>query len=77
MRGIVRKAEQLAMAAVPGIHTPATAGATTTNTSNQFNFAGLFDGANFYVRDERDIRELAKELGDYIKQTSRGRGIRV
>lgn len=77
MRGIVRKAEQLAMAAVPGIHTPATAGATTTNTSNQFNFAGLFDGATFSVRDDRDIRELAKELGDYIKQTSRGRGIRV
>jgi len=62
MRGIVRKAEQLAMAAVPGIHTPATAGATTTNTSNQFNFAGLFDGANFYVRDDQDIRKIAREL---------------
>jgi len=35
MRGIMRKAEQLAMAAVPGIHTPATAGALTTQANIQ------------------------------------------
>ena len=39
------------------------------------NFERMFDGANFYVREEQDIKKIARELGEYINQAGRGRGV--
>jgi len=34
-----------------------------------------FEGANFSVRNDNDIKEIAKELGDYINRTGRRGGL--
>src|SRR5690606_21542093 len=46
-------------------------GSSSSVTNNTVNMQGLFDGANFNVRNEQDISKLAKELGDYIKMSAR------
>jgi phage-related protein len=42
---------------------------------NVLNFEGMFAGANFNVRSDNDIREIAKELHYLQKQASRGMGV--
>jgi phage-related protein len=36
---------------------------------------GMFNGANFVVREEADIRKIAKELYDYTRTQARGKGV--
>lgn len=45
------------------------------NSNQTVNMEGMFNGANFNVRDEQDIESLAKELGDYITGKARSRGV--
>ncbi|MPW26263.1 hypothetical protein GC105_10735 [Alkalibaculum sp. M08DMB] len=40
------------------------------------DFSGIFDGANFYVRDDQDITKIARELNDLLKTTARGKGVK-
>lgn len=42
---------------------------------NTVNMDGLFNGATFQVREEQDIRKLAKHLNDYIRMESRKGGV--
>ncbi|MCP3025418.1 hypothetical protein [Halobacillus sp. A5] len=44
-------------------------------SGNTYNFERMFEGANFSVRDDRDIEELARELFEHFKDMSRGRGV--
>lgn len=42
---------------------------------NVFNFERMFEGANFSVRSQEDIKQLARELGNYLKSAARGQGV--
>lgn len=52
--------------------------ATTAGAPHHFNFSGMFDGANFYVRSDNDITAIAQMVASMIQsqatQQSRGRG---
>lgn len=43
--------------------------------SRILNFEGMFAGANFYVRNDDDIRKLARELFNLQRTAMRGKGI--
>src|SRR5690625_1239368 len=45
------------------------------NSNQTVNMEGMFNGANFNVRDEQDIESLAKELGEDITGKARSRGV--
>jgi hypothetical protein len=45
------------------------------NSGNTFSFEKMFDGAQFVVREEADIKKLAKEFYNYTKQAARGKGV--
>lgn len=42
---------------------------------NVFNFERMFEGANFSVRSNEDIKQLAREIGNYLKSAARGNGV--
>jgi phage-related minor tail protein len=42
---------------------------------NVFNFERMFEGANFSVRSNEDIKQLAREIGNYLKSAARGKGV--
>ncbi len=44
--------------------------------SQNVNFERMFEGANFYVRNDNDIKEIAKELHGLQESAKRRRGIR-
>ncbi|CEH28862.1 Uncharacterized protein BN1090_A2_01286 [Aneurinibacillus migulanus] len=52
--------------------------ASTSSVKQEYNFERMFEGANFVIRDEQDIRSLGREFGSYIvnstKTTDRARG---
>lgn len=48
---------------------------TTQSTTQTISFAGLFAGANFYVRDDTDIQLIARELFNLQQQAARRRGL--
>ncbi len=75
------QAKSIAQAAMPGMRSieaqaggqlAVGGGSRSTNVQNIYNFERMFEGANFSVRDEADIRNLAHEIGEYI--LSKGRG---
>lgn len=45
------------------------------NSNPSINFDGLFNGAVFNVRQEQDIKDIAKKLHDYIRTSARGQGV--
>ncbi|MCG5104453.1 tape measure protein [Oceanobacillus alkalisoli] len=47
---------------------------TTENKYNTTNMQGMFEGANFHVRNDDDIPKLAKELNDYMTRGARKYG---
>jgi len=47
---------------------------TAEETANMRGVNISFEGANFSVRNDNDIKEIAKELGDYINSAGRRRG---
>ncbi|PPA70033.1 phage tail protein [Jeotgalibacillus proteolyticus] len=51
-----------------GTGSTGTGGSDTTNVDNR----GLFEGANFYVRDDQDIEKLARQLHLYNQKSRRG-----
>lgn len=63
---INRASEMMGQAAVPNVAS-VSGGTTVTN-----NFHGLLDGAVFNVREDADIKRIARELGEYIEGRSRG-----
>lgn len=42
-----------------------------------FNFERMFEGAEIHIRDEEDIKELAREIYNLIKRRARGEGVIV
>lgn len=48
---------------------------TTQSTTQTISFAGLFAGANFYVRNDSDIQQIARELFNLQQQAARRRGL--
>ena len=42
---------------------------------NHFNFERMFEGSQFIIREEADIKKLAKLLNDYIKMGARKGGV--
>ncbi|NMF00231.1 hypothetical protein [Aneurinibacillus aneurinilyticus] len=52
--------------------------ASTSSVKQEYNFERMFEGANFVIRDEQDIRSLGREFGSYVvnstKTTDRARG---
>lgn len=57
-------------AVIPANNNPSNSGAKNP-VGQSLNFEGMFAGANFYVRDESDIKKVAKEL--FNLQTTRAR----
>ena len=47
-----------------------------TGTVNNFDFANMFDGANFTVREEADIQKIARELQSYTVKSARAKGVK-
>lgn len=54
-----------------------TAQGDKTTGGEGVNFARMFEGANFYVRSDQDIKEVAKELHRHMKSTARGQGVQI
>ncbi|HIE8455432.1 TPA: tape measure protein [Bacillus cereus] len=44
---------------------------SNANKSDSYNFADMFRGSTFVVREEADVQKLAVELGKYIKASGR------
>ncbi|PEM49105.1 tape measure protein [Bacillus wiedmannii] len=44
---------------------------SNANKSDSYNFADMFRGSTFVVREEADVQKLAIELGKYIKTSGR------
>jgi ElaB/YqjD/DUF883 family membrane-anchored ribosome-binding protein len=53
------------------------AGTSQQTTTNHYAdmFRGMFEGANFQVRSDNDIKELARQFGDYISTNKRKTGV--
>lgn len=66
--------QKMAEASIPTMQTQ-----SIDNRPNEtiFNFEGMLRGANFNVRNDRDIEQIARELGDYIKKGQRRVGVMV
>lgn len=74
LSGITRQAESMSQAAIPKtIDTPAKSHGS--NDGDTYNFADMFRGANFNIREEADIQKLAKMFGDYVRMESRKGGV--
>jgi|GEM_PF-982683 len=80
---IERQAQALASAAIPGMNSIAIPaggivdnhpGATAGGSQITNNFADMFRGANFHVRNDNDINVLAQKLGGVITSNTRGLG---
>lgn len=81
---IKKASEKMAAAAVPAIpkfkvpkvqtedNTSRSVSANNQPASNQINFAGLFNGANFHVRNNDDIEQIARKLAEHIARKGRG-----
>lgn len=81
---IKKASEKMAAAAVPAIpkfkvpkvqtedNTSRSVSANNQPASNQINFAGLFNGANFHVRNNDDIEQIARRLAEHIARKGRG-----
>lgn len=50
---------------------------TTETKYNTVDMKGMFEGANFHIRDDQDIPKLAKELHDYQVKVARENGVVV
>jgi hypothetical protein len=48
---------------------------STVPATNTFNFERMLEGATFVIREEADVKKVAKELYDYTRQGARGRGV--
>ncbi|MED1299814.1 tape measure protein [Bacillus pacificus] len=44
---------------------------SNANKSDSYNFADMFRGSTFVVREEADVQKLAVELGKYVKASGR------
>lgn len=42
--------------------------------TESFNYERMFDGATIYIRNEKDARELAKQIHELGKARGRGTG---
>jgi SLT domain-containing protein len=51
-----------------------TASETSKLMGNTFNFDGFMNGATFVVREEADIKKVAKEMLDMTRQAARSKG---
>src|SRR5690606_10854817 len=82
IRGIVRKAEQLAMAAVPGIHTPASIGYAAGSAMSRSNDRGdstttikqrdIHLHVGTLVADKQGLKQLERKLRSIrIEENSR------
>ena len=65
----------LAGAAVPDTRQTAAAHATTQQVIQPISFASMFAGANFYVRNDQDIKLIARELYSLQQRTARAKGV--
>jgi hypothetical protein len=54
-----------------------TANDTRNTLGTNLNFARMFEGANFHVREETDINKIAVALGEKINSTMRYRGVKA
>lgn len=43
--------------------------------SNTFNFERMMEGATFVIREEADVKKVAKELHDLTRSAARGKGV--
>lgn len=48
---------------------------STTNNSYSSSYGSLFNGANIYINNDKDIESLAEELYFYMQKFENGRGI--
>lgn len=48
---------------------------STTNNSYSSSYGSLFNGANIYINNDKDIEKLAEELYFYMQKFDNGRGI--
>ncbi|WP_257127605.1 hypothetical protein [Bacillus sp. AFS094611] len=44
---------------------------SNANKSDSYNFADMFRGSTFVIREEADVQKLAVELGKYVKTSGR------
>lgn len=68
-----QQANALAAAAQPGV-TAAAGSGTAGGSNNTYNLAGMMAGANFYVRSDDDIKELARQLFEMASNAGRATG---
>lgn len=69
---VKRAGERMAESSIP--ETPRTESGGS-GTVNHIDMRGLFEGANFSVRSDQDIEDIAKKLHDYMKQKARSQGV--
>ncbi|QJX62977.1 hypothetical protein HLK66_15815 [Niallia circulans] len=71
LRKISKASKAMQEAAMPDLSTNGSASTQSVTINNQ----GLLNGAVFHVREEADIKKIAKGLHDYSVQKARGGGV--
>lgn len=77
IRNIKTSAAEMVRAIIPaqGALPTSTTSITTQQVVQSVSLAGMFAGANFYVRNDTDIQRIARELFNLQQQAARGRGL--
>lgn len=77
IRNIKTSAAEMVRATIPaqGALPTSTTSITTQQVVQSVSLAGMFAGANFYVRNDTDIQRIARELFNLQQQAARGRGL--